>query len=484
MKTNSPPPNKSNYIMVIDDTPENLRLFKLLLTKKGYTVQVFAEGESAITSAKKQPPHLILLDINMPGLNGYQVCEKLKADNFTCDIPVIFISALNEVFDKVQAFQVGGVDYITKPFDIQELLARINTHLRLRNLQEDLQEKNKELEQTLQELQRTQTQLINSEKMAALGQLVAGIAHELNTPFGAIRASVDMIANFVQKGLFDLYKFMEYLPQEKHEIFWDIVNISEQKNIYISTKEMRSNRKRLAQLLKENDIPNYQELADMLADMRIDNLADFLPVLKDAQGIKLFQKAYEISNLKSSTNTIITATEKSAKVIYALKVYNNKGSSKKLCQGNIIDGIETVLTLYTNFWKRGINMMRSFPENLPKTWFYPDDLHQVWIHLIQNALQAMNYQGTLAIKISLQEEKNIWVEFTDSGVGIRPEILPLIFEPFFSTKSSGEGSGLGLNIVKKIIDKHHGKIEVESEPGQTTFRIILPVIVTPLNNEI
>ncbi len=484
MKNHSPTWKQSNYIMVIDDTPENLRLFKLLLTKKGYTVQVFADGESAIASTKEQPPHLILLDINIPGLNGYQVCEKLKADNFTCDIPVIFISALNEVFDKVQAFQVGGVDYITKPFDVQELLARINTHLHLRNLQEDLQEKNKELEQTLQELQRTQTQLINSEKMAALGQLVAGIAHELNTPFGAIRASVDMIANFVQKGLFDLYKFMEYLPQEKHEVFWDIVNISEQKNIYISTKEMRSNRKKLAQLLKDNDIHNYQEIADMLADMRIDNLADFLPLLKEAQGLKLFQKAYEISNLKSSTNTIITATEKSAKVIYALKVYNNKGSSKKLCQGNIIDGIETVLTLYTNSWKRGINMIRIFPENLPQTWFYPDDLHQVWIHLIQNALQAMNYQGTLAIKISLQEEKNIWVEFTDSGVGISPEILPLIFEPFFSTKSSGEGSGLGLNIVKKIIDKHHGKIEVESEPGQTTFRIILPVIVTPLNNEI
>ncbi|MGL4378933.1 MAG: hybrid sensor histidine kinase/response regulator [Microcoleaceae cyanobacterium] len=483
MKTHSTPPNKSN-IMVIDDTPENLRLFKLLLTKKGYTVQIFADGESAIASAKEQPPHLILLDINMPGLNGYQVCEKLKADHLTCDIPVIFISALNEVFDKVKAFQVGGVDYITKPFDVEELLARINTHLYLRNLQEDLQEKNKQLEQTLLELQRTQTQLINSEKMAALGQLVAGIAHELNTPFGAIRASIDMIANFVQKGLFELYNFMENLPRENHQIFWDIVNISDEKNIYVSTKEMRNNRKKLAQLLKENDIANYQELADMLADMKIDSLEGFLPLLRENQGIKLFQKAYEVSNLKSSTNTIITATEKSAKVIYALKVYNNKGSSKKLCQGNIIEGIETVLTLYTNYWKRGINLIKDFPENLPETWFYPDDLHQVWIHLIQNALQAMNYQGTLTIKISIKEEKNVWVEFTDSGAGISPDILALIFEPFFSTKSCGEGSGLGLNIVKKIIDKHHGKIEVESEPGQTTFRIILPVILTPLNNEI
>jgi two-component system, NtrC family, sensor kinase len=481
MQTTTSP--KSNYIMVLDDTPENLRLFKLLLTKKGYNVKVFAEGELAIESAKEQPPDLILLDINMPGLNGYQVCEILKNNKLTSDIPVIFVSALNEVFDKVKAFKVGGVDYITKPFDVEELLARINTHLHLRNLQEDLQEKNKQLEQTLLELKRTQAQLINSEKMAALGQLVAGIAHELNTPFGAIRASIEMIASFVHKGLFDLYNFMQNLPREHHQIFWDIVNISDQTNIYISTREMRKNRQSLARRLREYNIQNYQEIADMLADMKIDNLESFLPLLREAQGIAIFQKAYEISTLKNSTNTIITATEKSAKVIYALKVYNNKGSSKNLCLGNIIDGIETVLTLYKNYCKKGINVIKDYPENLPLFWFYPDDLHQVWIHLIQNALQAMNYEGTLAIKISLKPEK-IWVEFTDSGSGISREILSLIFEPFFSTKSCGEGSGLGLNIVKKIIDKHHGKIEVESEPGKTTFRIILPVLLTPLNNEI
>jgi two-component system, NtrC family, sensor kinase len=483
MKNTLAHPIKSNYIMVIDDTPENLRLFKLLLTKKGYNVQVFAEGILAIDSAKDQPPDLILLDINMPGLNGYQVCELLKNNKLTCDIPVIFISALNEVFDKVKGFKVGGVDYITKPFDVEELLARINTHLHLRSLQEDLQEKNEKLEQTLQELKRTQAQLINSEKMAALGQLVAGIAHELNTPFGAIRASIEMISSFVHKGLFDLYNFMQNLPRDQHQVFWDLVNISERKNIYVSTREMRKNRQKFAKNLKESNIPNYQEIADMLADMKIDNLEVFLPLLREAQGIDILEKAYELSTLKNSTNTIITATEKSAKVIYALKVYNNKGSSKNLCKGNIIDGIETVLTLYKNYCKKGINVIKNYPEYFPETWFYPDDLHQVWIHLIQNALQAMNYEGTLAITILLKPEK-IWVEFTDSGSGISPDIISLIFEPFFTTKACGEGSGLGLNIVKKIIDKHQGKIEVESEPGQTTFRIILPVILTPPNNEI
>jgi signal transduction histidine kinase len=178
-------PNSSSLdILVADDTRAHLRHLVEILSGQGYHVRPVLDGQSALIAAFAAPPELILLDLNMPKMDGFQVCQELKAQESTRDIPIIFISALNETIDKVNAFSAGGVDYITKPFDADEVVARVATHLTIRHLQKDLQQKNADLSEALQELKRTQDHLIQSEKLAALGGLVAGIAHEINTPLG------------------------------------------------------------------------------------------------------------------------------------------------------------------------------------------------------------------------------------------------------------------------------------------------------------
>jgi sigma-B regulation protein RsbU (phosphoserine phosphatase) len=136
-------------VLIVDDTPANLHLLSQMLAEQGYQVRPVPDGQLALAAARAELPDLILLDIRMPEMNGYEVCERLKADAQTHDIPIIFISALDATQDKVRAFTIGGVDYITKPFHVEEVLARVETHLALRKLQKQLQDANKKFEQEL-----------------------------------------------------------------------------------------------------------------------------------------------------------------------------------------------------------------------------------------------------------------------------------------------------------------------------------------------
>jgi PleD family two-component response regulator len=148
MNDNQVQPSKGN-ILVVDDTPDNLRLLSAMLAQLGYEVRRVINGQTALKTAQAAPPDLILLDIMMPDMNGYEVCQHLKASEYTRDIPVIFISALDEVLDKVKAFAVGGVDYITKPFSEEEVFARVETNLTIQRLQKQVIEKNERLSQEI-----------------------------------------------------------------------------------------------------------------------------------------------------------------------------------------------------------------------------------------------------------------------------------------------------------------------------------------------
>ena len=172
-----PAPGQLGDILIVDDTPANLRLLSQILSEHGYKARAVLDGPHALTAAQTAPPDLILLDVRMPDMDGYEVCQRLKADERTRDIPILFISALSETDDKVKAFNAGGVDHITKPFQAEEVLARVATHLRLRKLQQELEETNRELEKRVEELD----------------AFAHTVAHDIKNPLGSLVTAAEML---------------------------------------------------------------------------------------------------------------------------------------------------------------------------------------------------------------------------------------------------------------------------------------------------
>ncbi|MGL5061142.1 MAG: ATP-binding sensor histidine kinase [Microcoleus sp.] len=335
--------------------------------------------------------------------------------------------------------------------------------------------KNQELSETLQQLETTQAELIQSEKMAALGQLVAGVAHEVNTPLGAIRSSAGTMENFLKSTLEQLPALFQSLSAEEVDNFLKLLQRSLEQEVTLSTKEERKFKRALRSQLEASNIEDTDNFADRLVIMGVyEEIDSFLPLLQKPDGSHILEIAYKLSELKRGIATIGTATDRASKVVFALKTYARYEHSGQKISANIIEGIETVLTLYQNQLKQGIELVKNHTE-IPSILCYPDELNQVWTNLIHNALQAMDYRGTLTIG-AIEQSGQVKISITDSGKGIPDEIKSKIFQPFFTTKPAGEGSGLGLDIVKKIVEKHQGRIEVESIPGQTTFNVFLPII--------
>lgn len=333
---------------------------------------------------------------------------------------------------------------------------------------------NNELKETLESLKQTQTQLVQSEKMAALGQLIAGVAHEINTPLGAIRSAVGSISKALTQTLEKLPEFLRVLPEEHTNTFSALLKHSLQKDVTITARELRKFRRALVKSLEKYEIAEARKTADILADMGIyEDIQPLLSLLHDPEHLRILRTAYELSGLQESTHIITTATERASKVVFALKTYARYDSSGAMIRADISEGIETVLTLYSNQLKHGVEVIRHYQELQPVL-CYPDELNQVWTNLVHNALQSMENKGTLTLDIHQNDAQTV-VFITDSGQGIPDDIKAKIFDPFFTTKPAGEGSGLGLDIVRKIIDKHQGQISVESEPGKTTFQVSLPM---------
>ena len=338
-----------------------------------------------------------------------------------------------------------------------------------------IRRQNEELQNTLTNLQETQAQLIQSEKMGALGNLIAGIAHEINTPIGAINASAGNILVSMDSSLKSLYKLFTQLTKKELIVFLAILNLIEQDNPSLTSKEKRQQKKIVQSKLIEAKIDNVDSMADLIMYMKLYNQIDKVILHLNVDNPELILKSTkDIYSIRKNTENIKLAVSKASKVIFALKKFVHKDHSEIKEKTNLIENIEIVLTLQHNLLKQGVEVIKDFDE-IPLINCYPDELVQIWINLISNAIQAMNNKGVLTLSVKNLDGK-VKVSIQDTGTGIPEEIRQRIFEPFFTTKKAGEGTGIGLDIVQRIIEKHDATIELKSEVGiGTTFIVILPV---------
>jgi len=331
----------------------------------------------------------------------------------------------------------------------------------------------KKVEEQTEEIKRSFAQMVQNEKMAALGQLVAGVAHEINTPIGAIKASAENL----QENLPNLIHQSLHtdIPDTFDEPFQKAIGYMLHEKTSLTSREERMYRKQITEFLEQNDIENASDIAFILVQVGlIKEIDTLLPILKGENYETILELLSRIGRMKVNIDTILLASNKTKKIVSALKTYTHRQAEDTLTLTNINESLETVLILYHNQIKHGVEVITEFDENIPEINCYADELSQVWTNIIVNALQATEYKGRLTIKTKL-EDGNILVSVNDNGPGIPQEIQTKIFEPFFTTKIQGEGTGLGLDICKKIIERHNGKIYFTSEPGNTTFYISLPI---------
>lgn len=360
---------------------------------------------------------------------------------------------------------------------ISESVAQANINMAelYANLEEakgELERKNNEIAAAYSDLKNAQAQLVEMEKMAALGQLVSGIGHEINTPIGAINAANGNILLVLQENFFEIIERLRKFDEEQWRMLNVLLKKSAMEHQQLTSKDERAYRKSLQSILEDQNVPDAYDIADTLVDMHIYKVDDFMDFFKTPGFEFTLSLAATLFNLLDNAAIINIAIEKLKKIVFALKSYTHFEHASEQVPVDVVENMELVLTLYHNQLKYGIEVEKNY-KPIPKIPGYPDELNQVWTNLVHNSIQAMSGKGKLAISI-YEEGEYVYVKVKDTGEGIPKENLDKIFDAFFTTKKKGEGSGLGLNIVKKVLERHNGDISVESNPGGTIFTVKLP----------
>jgi len=503
-------------ILIVDDNPTNLEMLFEFLANAGFKVLIAEDGESAIERVEYAPPDLILLDVIMPGIDGFETCRRLKANESTQDIPVIFMTALSESIDKVRGLNLGAVDYITKPLQHEEVLARVKLHMNLQNLTKTLKEQNLRLEQEIQERQRSEQKI---REQAALLDITTDAIIVLN---------LDNQILFCNKGAERLYNFSaeEVIGKDADDIlYWETSSpfpknqkiLSENgswqgelhqvtkkcKNIIVASRwtlvhdedgqpksiltvntDITEKKQIEAQFLRAQRMESIGTLASGIAHdlnnalspilMCVQLLQDKIPDEQSQEWLFLLEK-----NVKRAANLV-------KQVLSFARGLEGTRTTIKVDQ--LISEIEQIAK---QTFSKAIEINTDIStDNLWKISADATQLHQVLMNLCVNGRDAMPEGGRLDISA-----KNIWIDtqyvrlnidskagpyvlitVSDTGTGIDAEIIDRIFEPFFTTKEHGKGTGLGLSTVIGIIKSHGGFVKVYSELGKgTQFRVYLPV---------
>jgi signal transduction histidine kinase len=426
------------------------------------------------------------------GLDGSLLAVPLERGNLVVGVLVVGRNAQAPAF-------TAADEALLATFADQAATAVENARLyeEIRAFSEELEEKvklrtreltsiNAELGRALTELRDTQSQLILSERMAGLGTLVAGVAHEINSPSAAIRGSVDALAENVRR-LAGAARALGELEIDD-ELRKRILAISDELAPRLaetkvgSPADVRRRGRALAARLSETGLAEPDGIARALVEIGAEDadLTIVLPLLAQlpARAETLVTYVREYTYLYRNAASIQGAIKQIQRIVGALKSYSHLDQAK-IEPSDLHEGIESTLTLLHHELKYGIQIVRRFGQ-LPKIPVYVDELNQVWTNLIHNAVQALGGKGEVVLETAVNEgEGTATVRVIDNGPGIPSDIKARIFEPFFTTKSKGEGTGLGLGIVTQILAKHGGRVEVESAPGRTCFSVTLPVSGPP-----
>ncbi len=427
---NQQPGTPLGNILVVDDTAENLRLLSTMLNQRGYTPRCVINGKMALRACNSNPPDLILLDIMMPEMNGYEVCQHLKLEPKTREIPVIFISAKDEVFDKVNAFAVGAVDYISKPFQFEEVLARIESHLSLRNLQKQLKEQNVLLQEEI--ISRLAVEKTIHEKNQILQQ-------EIRTR-----------------------RAVEQTLQEQNLLL---------------QQEISNRQHAESALLKSN-----QELARSNAELeQFAYVASHdlqAPLATIASYAQLLEKRYKDqldSQASKFIGNIVQGCTRMQTLIDDLLEYSRVGRSQKPFQmTNCNHALEQALANLQGAI-RETQAVVTYNE-LPAVMGDISQLVQLFQNLVSNAIKYRHNAPPVVHITACKQEKNWLFSVSDNGIGIATQHQERIFQIFqrLHTQREYSGTGIGLAICQKIVERHGGCIWVESAPDRgSTFHFTL-----------
>jgi len=404
----SPPNAVPARILVIDDEEAARFGIRKVLEKERYQVDLADNGQQALQKIREFSPHVVISDINMPHMDGITLLKEMG--RLEAPPPVILITAHGSESVAVQGLRAGAYDYLAKPFEVEDLRKAVRNAAEKQQLLESNRRYLADLERTLTELKNSQTERIQAEKMAALGRLVAGVAHEVNSPLGALSSAIDTFGR-----------------------------------AYV----------RITELLSSDASQAGRPVAEKAASLK--------------------------STLEQTLHVAQEACQRMDSLVRTMRRFANLDHAP-LRRADIRDCIESTLALLNHELRGEIRIVKDFGSTA-NIECYPLELNQLFTCLLMNSIEAISGAGEIRIR-TWQTQDRLMIRLADSGRGIAGEDIEKIFDPGFTTKGVGVGTGLGLPTCQKIVEKHRGTIEIESQPGAgTVITLSLPLAGFQPSNE-